>query len=124
MKNGVQLYVNYVVAKASDMGSDTERGYNQQLFSSLINSWNPKGNRGPSDFDVRHSIVGNLIVALPFGRGAAFAFGANRALNTLIGGWRLFRRAHLTHGLPLRPIGWVCLGATGEKQKIYVLSRP
>src|SRR5260370_40382417 len=118
MKNGVQLYVNYVVAKASDMGSDTERGYNQQLFSSLINSWNPKGNRGPSDFDVRHSIVGNLIVALPFGRGAAFAFGANRALNTLIGGWGLSGPVQCTKGLPLCTVQRLVRGATGDDQRV------
>ncbi len=109
MRKGVQFDLNYVFAKSIDLGSDTERGYGGQLFSSLINSWNIRGNRGPSDFDVRHAITGNFVVALPFGRGAAFASGVNRALDAVIGGWALSGLAHWTSGLPFSTIdglGW------------------
>jgi len=60
-----------------------------QLFSALINSWNVRGNHGPSDFDVRHVITGTR-VALPFGRGAGLRFRRQTARwDTLIGGWTL-----------------------------------
>jgi len=124
MKNGVQFDMNYVFAKSSDMGSDTERGYNQQLFSSLINSWNPKGNRGPSDFDVRHSIVGNVIAILPFGRGSHFASSANRALDLLIGGWSLSGLVHWTSGLPFSTIDGLGWGTNWNNQSFNVLTAP
>jgi hypothetical protein len=124
MKHGLQFDVNYVFAKSSDIGSDAERGYAGQLFSSLINSWNPKGNRGPSDFDVRHSIVGNWIVALPFGRGAAFASGVNRALDTLIGGWTLSGLVHWTSGLPFSTVDGLGWGTNWANQSFNVLTGP
>jgi hypothetical protein len=126
MRNGVQFDLNYALAKSSDMGSDAERGdaFAGQLFSSLINSWNPRGNRGPSDFDVRHSIVGNFVVALPFGRGRAFASNANRLLDTLIGGWSLSGLAHWTSGLPFSTLDGLGWGTNWANQSFNVLTGP
>jgi carboxypeptidase family protein len=124
MQKGVQFDFNYVFAKSSDLGSDTERGYNQQLFSSLINSWNIRGNRGPSDFDVRHSVVGNAVVALPFGRGAAFASGVNRAMDALIGGWTLSGLMHWTSGLPFSTIDGLGWGTNWNNQSFNILTGP
>jgi hypothetical protein len=124
MQRGVQFDVNYVFAKSSDLGSDTERGYigSNQLFSVLINSWNPKGNRGPSDFDVRHAITGNFVVALPFGRGAAFGSGVGRVLDTLIGGWTFSGLAHWTSGLPFSTIDGLGWGTNWASQSFNVLT--
>jgi hypothetical protein len=124
MQKGVQFDFNYVLAKSSDLGSDTERGYGNQLFSSLINSWNIRGNRGPSDFDVRHAIMGNFVVALPFGRGAAFASGANRTLDAAIGGWTLSGLAHWTSGLPFSTIDGLGWGTNWNNQSFNVLTGP
>jgi hypothetical protein len=126
MKNNVQFDLNYVFAKSMDLGSDAERGYlgAGQLFSALINSWNVRGNRGPSDFDVRHVITGNFVVALPFGRGAAFGSGVNRALDTLIGGWTLSGLAHWTSGLPFSTIDGLGWGTNWASQSYNVLTGP
>ncbi len=124
MRKGVQFDLNYVFAKSIDLGSDTERGYGGQLFSSLINSWNIRGNRGPSDFDVRHAITGNFVVALPFGRGAAFASGVNRALDAVIGGWALSGLAHWTSGLPFSTIDGLGWGTNWNNQSFNVLTGP
>jgi hypothetical protein len=124
MQKGVQFDFNYVLAKSSDLGSDTERGYGNQLFSSLINSWNIRGNRGPSDFDVRHAITGNFVVALPFGRGAAFASSVNRALDAAIGGWTLSGLAHWTSGLPFSTIDGLGWGTNWNNQSFNVLTGP
>lgn len=124
MRKGVQFDLNYVFAKSIDLGSDTERGYGGQLFSSLINSWNIRGNRGPSDFDVRHAITGNFVVALPFGRGAAFASGLNRALDAVIGGWALSGLAHWTSGLPFSTIDGLGWGTNWNNQSFNVLTGP
>jgi len=124
MRKGVQFDLNYVFAKSIDLGSDTERGYGGQLFSSLINSWNIRGNRGPSDFDVRHAITGNFVVALPFGRGASFASGVNRALDAVIGGWALSGLAHWTSGLPFSTIDGLGWGTNWNNQSFNVLTGP
>ena len=126
MKNNVQFDLNYVFAKSMDLGSDAERGYlgAGQLFSALINSWNVRGNRGPSDFDVRHVITGNFVVALPFGRGAAFGSGVNRALDTLIGGWTLSGLAHWTSGLPFSTVDGLGWGTNWATQSYNVQTGP
>jgi hypothetical protein len=126
MKNNIQFDLNYVFAKSMDLGSDAERGYlgAGQLFSALINSWNVRGNRGPSDFDVRHTITGNFVVALPFGRGAAFASGVNRAVDTLIGGWTLSGLAHWTSGLPFSTVDGLGWGTNWATQSYNVQTGP
>jgi hypothetical protein len=112
--HGMQFDAYYTFAKSIDLGSDAERsgptastlgGY----FSQIINVYNPKGNRGPSDYDVRHAVTVNAIGALPFGRGRPIGSGANRLVNALIGGWNLTGLTHWTSGLPFSSIdglGW------------------
>ncbi len=124
MQRGVQFDFNYVFSKSSDLGSDTERGYNQQIFGSLVNSWNIQGNRGPSDFDVRHSVVANVMVALPFGRGATFFSSANRAVDTLIGGWTLSGLMHWTSGLPFNTFDGLGWGTNWAIQSFNVQTGP
>ena len=122
--HGLQFDLYYTLSKSIDLGSDAERsgpstetiggagsyysgsgGY----FSQIINVYNPKGNRGPSDFDVRHAITGNVIGNLPFGQGKMFASSANGWENALIGGWTITALTHWTSGLPFSSIdglGW------------------
>ncbi len=112
--HGVQFDAYYTFSKSLDLGSDTERtgptatgfgGY----FSQIINVYNPKGNRGPSDYDVRHAVTMNAIGALPFGRGRLLGSGVNRFADAFIGGWNLTGLTHWTSGLPFGSIdglGW------------------
>jgi hypothetical protein len=113
-EHGLQFDGYYTFAKSLDLGSDAERsgptatsfgGYSSQI----INVYNPKGNRGPSDYDVRHSVSINAIDALPFGRGRAFGNKVNRLTDFFIGGWNLTGLTHWTSGLPFSSIdglGW------------------
>ncbi len=122
MKNGIQFDLNYTFSKSLDLGSDTERGYNSQNFSVLINSFNPRGNRGVSDFDVRHAITSNWQVALPFGRKAHFASGVSRGVDAIIGGWTLCGLTHWTSGLPWSAIDGLGWGTNWNYQSFAVLS--
>ena len=111
MTHGMQFQLNYVYGKSIDLGSDSERSdYNKsQTFSSIVNAWNIKGNRGVSDFDTRHAITGNFNYLLPFGRGARFVSTANRFMNAVVGGWDLAGLVHWTSGLPFSGtdgMGW------------------
>jgi hypothetical protein len=112
--HGVQFDAYYTFSKSLDLGSDAERtgpsatsygGY----FSQIINVYNPRGNRGPSDYDVRHAVTLNAIGMLPFGRGRLIGSGVNRLADAFIGGWNLTGLTHWTSGLPFGSIdglGW------------------
>jgi len=112
--HGVQFDAYYTLSKSLDLGSDAERtgptaasfgGY----FSQIINVYNPRGNRAPSDYDVRHAITMNAIGALPFGRGRMLGGSVNRFTDAFIGGWNLTGLTHWTSGLPFGSIdglGW------------------
>jgi hypothetical protein len=111
MVHGLQFQMNYVFGKSIDLGSDSERtDYNKnQSFSSIVNAWNIKGNRGVSDFDTRHAITGSFNYLLPFGKGARFLSTSNGILNAFVGGWDLAGLVHWTSGLPFSGVdgmGW------------------
>ena len=113
-EHGVQFDAYYTFAKSLDLGSDTERtgptattlgAYSSQI----INVYNPKGNRGPSDYDARHAVNINAIDALPFGRGRFIGSNVSRLTDLFIGGWNLTGLTHWTSGLPFSSIdglGW------------------
>ena len=100
--SGLSFNFSYTLSQSIDLGSDTER--NNELsattFSAIINSFNPKLNRGPSDFDTRHLITGNFIYQLPFGRGMRYGAESNGFTNAIIGGWTLSGITRWSSGLP------------------------
>ena len=122
--HGLQFDLYYTLSHSIDLGSDTERsGPSSEIiggnggyyggaggyFSQIINVYNPKGNRGASDFDVRHSITANTIGALPFGRGKLIGSNAGKLMNAAIGNWTVTGLTHWTSGLPfsgIDGIGW------------------
>ena len=100
--HGVQFDFNYVYSASYDWGSDAERSviYGGFNSSSIVNTWNPRQNYGPSDFDTRHSINFNFIADAPFGKGKRFGSGWNTALDTILGGWQLSGVGRWSSGLP------------------------
>jgi hypothetical protein len=99
------------------MGSDAERtmfssstGTNAgSSFGAILNAWKPRLNYAVSDFDVRHLITGNWVVALPVGRGKALLGGSSREMDNVIGHWQLSGVVRWTSGLPFSVIsgaGW------------------
>ena len=126
MTHGLQFQLNYVYAKSIDLGSDSERtDYNHnQTFSSIVNAWNIKGNRGPSDFDTRHAITGNFNYILPFGRGASFLASSNRVLNAVVGGWDVAGLVHWTSGLPFSGVDGAGWGTDWATQSFALVSGP
>jgi hypothetical protein len=110
--HGVSMDVSYTFSKSLDMNSGTERGneFSADLAggSAIQNSWNPKLNKGVSDFDARHLINGDALYVLPIGRGKRFLGNGNRLVDAIIGGWTLGGLARWTSGLPfsLFAPGW------------------
>lgn len=61
----------------------------------------PHADYGPSGYDTRHNLNGNMVYQLPFGRGARFGNHWNRALDEIAGGWRLSGDVILYSGFPI-----------------------
>jgi hypothetical protein len=86
------------------MGSGAERSneFSSDSFggSAIQNSWNPKLNKGPSDFDIRSLVTVDAVYELPFGRGKSIAAGANAVVDAIIGGWQLSGLSRWASPLP------------------------
>jgi hypothetical protein len=102
--HGLQFDFSYTWSKSMDMGSDTQRASEinstNGAESEILNSWKPKLNKAPSDFDIRHLVTVDAVYKLPFGRGRWLASGANRFTDAFIGGWQLSGLSRITSGLP------------------------
>jgi len=107
--HGLSMDVNYTFGRAIDIGSDTERTCTscssigttaQSSTGVLINSFNPRLNRGVADFDTKHIVTADAVYKLPFGRGATFFNTPSNLLEAIIGGWQLNGLGRWTSGLP------------------------
>jgi hypothetical protein len=99
LTQGLQLDVNYTLSKSIDVSSNAERVNFNNYFSyasQIINSWDPKQLRGPSDFDALHQINSNWVYELPIGRGQRWG----RFPEALLGGWRFSGLFRWTSGYP------------------------
>lgn len=108
--HGLQVDASYTFSKSLDLGSDAERFTEIAAtgFSTIINSFNPKMNKGVSDFNVANNITTNWTYQLPVGRGQAFGGGMGRLADAVVGGWQLSGLYRWTTGLPfsLFAEGW------------------
>jgi Carboxypeptidase regulatory-like domain/TonB dependent receptor len=102
--HGFTADFNYTFSKSIDMGSGAERS---NLFSTdsfggaaIQNSWNPKQNKGVSDFDARHLITFDWVYSLPFGRGKLIGGNATKLAEMFIGNWQLNGLSRYSGALP------------------------
>ena len=105
--HGLTLDGSYTFSKSLDLGSETERatqfnpGADAAFTNTAIqNTWNPKLNKGPSDFDTHSLVTGDWVYVLPFGRGRQFGSDMNRFTDAFIGAWQFSGLARWTSGLP------------------------
>ena len=104
--HGLTVDVSYTFSKSLDFGSETE---SSNIFTNvddaytnfaIQNTWNPKLNKGVSDFDTHSLVTTDWVYALPVGRGKAVLGGSNAIADALIGGWQWAGLARWTSGLP------------------------
>jgi hypothetical protein len=104
--HGFTFDVSYTFSKSLDLGSETERasqeGNTDDAYTNFAiqNTWNPKLNKGPSDFDTHSLFTTDWVYALPVGRGKAYLANSNGWVDALIGGWQFAGLARWTSGLP------------------------
>jgi hypothetical protein len=104
--HGLTIDFNYTFSKSLDLGSETERS---SIFTnaddafvnfSIQNTWNPKLNKGVSDFDTHSLLTTDWVYLLPVGRGKAALGGINRLADAFVGGWQFSGLSRWTSGLP------------------------
>jgi hypothetical protein len=109
MSHGFQSDFGYTFSRAIDIGSDTERTCTscttvgtapEASTGVLINSFNPRQNKGVADFDTKHIITTDAVYKLPFGQGQMFMNHPSKLSNAIFGGWQLNGLGRWTSGLP------------------------
>jgi hypothetical protein len=65
-----------------------------------LNAWNFNQDRGPANFDMKHSWTTSGVYELPFGRGRRFLAGMSPLGNKLLGGWQIDGIFVVQSGLP------------------------
>ena len=104
--HGLTVDFSYTFSKSLDMGSETERSSiftnqdNAFVNFSIQNTWNPKLNKGVSDFDTHSLLTTDWVYVLPVGRGKAALGGINRIADAFVGGWQWSGLSRWTSGLP------------------------
>jgi hypothetical protein len=81
--NGFSFFNSYTFAKSIDLNSDNDGDV------TLTNVYDPGYNRGPSDYDIKHTFVSNAVYALPW------------AKNHALGGWQVSGILYLRSGRAL-----------------------
>jgi len=97
-RNTFFMDFNYTFSKSLDDASSLES--NAILTNLIRQPLDLDAQRGPSDFDVRHSINANFLYELPFGRDRAFFNNMHPVANALLGGWQLGGIFRYNSGLP------------------------
>jgi len=104
--HGLTVDVNYTFSKSLDIGSETERASQEGNVDdaytnfAIQNTWNPKLNKGVSDFDTHSLVSADWVYALPVGHGQKYLGDGHSVLNAFIGGWQIAGLARWTSGLP------------------------
>jgi hypothetical protein len=89
LTGGLELTANYTYAKSltDSFGyygvSNISGNYYQQNAYDMRSEW------GPAGFDIRQALSVSGEYSLPFGRGKRFGSNMNRAVDEVIGGWKL-----------------------------------
>jgi len=81
--NGFSFFTSYTFGQTIDLNSDNDGEV------TLTNVYDPQYNRGPADYDVKHTLVVNGIYSLPWGK------------DSLLGGWQFSGIMYLRSGRAL-----------------------
>jgi carboxypeptidase family protein len=93
--NGLAYQVAYTYSKSIDEGSSGWFGVEGQ---SLTDPYNVAGSRGPSGFDLRHTLSVNMLYQIPVGHGRYST--KNGVLDYIIGNWQINNIFTARSGVP------------------------
>jgi hypothetical protein len=95
VSNGWGFDFNYTWSHSIDNVSGSETG-----GAGVQDAFNPNGYRGPSDFDIRHAVVANAVIELPFGYRKHFLNALPRWADGFLGGWQIGLIGTMRTGTP------------------------
>ncbi len=95
--NADQLTFNYTWSKSIDLASRPENSTASNGV--IINAFNRRLFRAPSDYDTRHQWNANYVYNLPIGKGRAL-LDRGGVVNAILGGWQLSGLYRQSTGLP------------------------
>jgi hypothetical protein len=96
--SGLALLTSYTYSKSLDVSS-TVHGTSQP-YNGVQDSFNLRGSRGPSDFDLTHNFVTSVVYDLPFGKGKRFLNQQNAFSQAVLGGWQATTIVTVNSGFP------------------------
>ena len=99
MSYGLNFQFNYAWSKSMDTGTGNGHGSGVDIYQ---NAFNPALNYALSSFNSTHTLVGQVLYELPFGRGRQFALSG--PLDYIAGGWRLSTLFQWHSGTPFTPV--------------------
>ena len=127
-KSDLLFDFNYTYGHSLDNASGLQSVGNFSTQSFIFNPLDLDSNYGDSDFDARHIINANWLVALPFGRGKAFLTDSNKVVNGILGGWQLTGILRWNSGFPTgtnnRPFGFQRWPTNWNLSSGFVRTRP
>jgi Carboxypeptidase regulatory-like domain/TonB dependent receptor len=96
--SGLAFLTSYSYSKSLDVSS-TVHGTSQP-YNGVQDSFNIRGSRGPSDFDLTHNFVTSVVYDLPIGEGRHFLNNHGVLSRYLVGGWQATTIISLNSGFP------------------------
>ncbi len=96
--HGLSFLNSYTWSKSLDNDSPPSTGGAGE--SGIMNFRNIRGERGLSEFDIRHRFSSSLVYELPFGTGKPWLSGASPVVNHILGGWELTGIMRIHSGQP------------------------
>jgi outer membrane receptor protein involved in Fe transport len=99
MSYGLNFQVNYAFSKSLDTGTGNGHGSGVDIYQ---NAYNPADNYGLSNFNATHTLVGQVVYELPFGKGRQYVL--HGPLDYIAGGWRVSTLFQWHTGTPFTPV--------------------
>jgi hypothetical protein len=89
LSHGLEFTLNYTYGRAMTNSLGNYALLVNGYSGAFQNYYNSAADYGPAGYDVRHNVSGTGVYALPVGRGQQYLSGANRAVDAVVGGWKL-----------------------------------
>src|SRR6185437_14218360 len=99
ISSGVSFQFNYAYSKSLDTGTGNGHGSGVDIYQS---AFDPALNYGPSNFDVRHTLVGQVVYEVPYGHGRQHVL--HGIADGVVGGWTLSTLFQWHTGAPFTPV--------------------
>jgi hypothetical protein len=103
MSRGLQYQVSYTYSKCMSDSTGYYGAWSNALSGSAYwqNIYDRKSEWAPCYYDATNILSAYAVYDLPFGRGKAFASGANKVVNAVIGGWSVSPIVTFRTGFPM-----------------------